>query len=439
MAEKHPIDAEIALEVDWPPVVPEGTDRVRDASLGRFSLRFVDQILTSYKSDKGDVGSHVEIPTFDLAEWIASNWWPLLFEPPKSDTDDTTDYLHRHWLGAARSGFALPDVTFAPAGDRIEVTAKECYLRFARLAFLENATGSVSREAFQGAFAAFVEGVLDRLTKSGVSDTSAHEAWQLIKSTDKDAEDYCRLVGSLGLCPYDEHPEIDAILEQVSSALDGKMVADICEASDSQSLRRVAAVGEKLTAALPYGQAVDFSCLASIDAPSDHSLAAYRWGLDGTRLVRQHFGISSRDPTGSASFFEKLGFDVGKAVSVTDNSTDLVRIPAAFARDDDFMKVALGEPREAQRRFTAARAAFLGWIEGDDAKRFVTGARTRNQQASRAFAAELLAPISYIQSRTGGRTISTYRIDEIAEELHVSPAVVRYQAQNNRMHVAESW
>jgi hypothetical protein len=103
------------------------------------------------------------------------------------------------------------------------------------------------------------------------------------------------------------------------------------------------------------------------------------------------------------------------------------------------MKVALGEPREAQRRFTAARATFLGWIEGDKAKRFVTGARTRSQQASRAFAAELLAPISYIQSRTGGRTISTYRIDEIADDLHVSPAVVRYQAQNNRMHVAENW
>jgi hypothetical protein len=438
MAEKHPADAEIALEVEWPQIVPEGTDRARDASLGRLSLRFVDQILTSYKSDKGDVGSHVEIPTYDLAEWIASNWWPLLFEPPKSD-DETTDYVHRHWLGAARSGFALPDVTFAPAGDRIEVTAKECYLRFARLTFLENATGSVSREAFQGAFSVFVEGVLDRLTKRGVSDTSAHEAWQLVKGTDKDAEDYCRLVGSLGLCPYDEHPEIDAILEQVSSALDVSMMVDLCEASDSQSLRSVAAVAEKLTGALPRGQIVDFSCLANIDAPSDHSLAAYRWGLEGTKLVRQYLGISSRDPAGAGSFFEKLGFDVNRTESVTDNSTDLVRISAAFARDDDSMKVALGEPRETQRRFTAARAAFLGWIEGDKAKRFVTGARTRNQQASRAFAAELLAPISHIQSRTGGRTISTYRIDEIAEELHVSPAVVRYQAQNNRMHVAENW
>jgi hypothetical protein len=332
MAEKHPIETEIALDVEWPQLVPEGTDRAHDASLGRLSLRFVDQILTSYKSDKGDVGSHVEIPTYDLAEWIASNWWPLLFEPPKSDTDETADYLNRHWLGAARSGFALPDVMFAPAGDRIEIIAKECYLRFARLTFLESAAGSVSREEVQSAFSDFVESVLNRLTRSGVSDTPAHEAWQLVKSTDQEAEDYCRLVGSLGLCPYDNHPEIDAILEQVSSALDANMVADLCEASDGQNLRSVAAVAQKLTDALPQGQTADFSCLSSIDAPSDSSLAAYRWGLHGTKLVRQYLGISSRDPAGSESFFERLGLDVNKTISATDNSTDLMRISAAFAQ-----------------------------------------------------------------------------------------------------------
>jgi hypothetical protein len=155
--------------------------------------------------------------------------------------------------------------------------------------------------------------------------------------------------------------------------------------------------------------------------------------------MRQHFGISSRDPHGSASFFEQLRLDINNAITVTDNAADLARVSAAFAREDEALSVALGEAREAQRRFTAARAAFLGWIEQSKVKRLVTGARTRDQQASRAFAAELLAPISYIRSRTGGEAISTYRIDEIADELNVSPAVVCYQAQNNRMTVAQSW
>jgi hypothetical protein len=439
MAEKHTIDAEIALDVGWPPIAPEGGDRSRTTSIGRFSLRLIDQTLTNYKSDKGDVGSHLEIPTYDLVEWMASNWWSLLFEPPKSDVGETSDYLNRHWLGTARSGFALPDVMFIPAGDRIEVVAKECYLRFARLTFLEEADERVDRESVRSAFSSFIENVLDRLSNHGVSDTLAHDAWHLIKTTDEAEERYCRLVGSLGLCPYDDNPEIDAILEKAASMLDVDMMADLCEASDDQSLRSVALIAEKLASAIPQGRAVDFSCISTIEVPADNSSKAYRWGLEGIRRVRQHLGISSRDPVGSEAFFDQLGLDVSHSVNVTDNSADLIRLAGAFARDDESMSIALGETGEAQRRFTAARATFLGWVGESRAKRFVTGARTRTQQASRAFAAELLAPISYIQSRTGGGSISTYRIDEIADELRISPAVVRYQAQNNRMHVADNW
>jgi hypothetical protein len=440
MAQKHPIDADIAIEVVWPPEIPEGDDPVVDASLCRFSLRLFDQILTSYKSDKGDVGSHLEIPTYHLVEWIASNWWPLLFEPPKGDSEESDDYNGRHWIGVARNGFALPDVSIVPAGDRIEITARECYLRFARLTFLENANGSVARESVASTLQEFVEGALRRLSANGISDTPAHEAWGLIKSTDQKAEEYCRLVGSLGLCPYDDHTEIDAILERVTSVLDRTMITDLCEAADVSSFRSAAVLAEKLKSALPQGQAVDLSCLRNVEIPLDNLPAAYRWGLEATKRVRQHLGISSRDPSGGNSFFDQVGLDVSKSIVIApDNASDLARVAAALEREDVCLNVALGEAKESQRRFTAARAAFLGWIKADHTRRLVTGARTRDQQASRAFAAELLAPISYIQSRTGGRTISVYRIDEIADELAVSPAVVRYQAQNNRMHVADNW
>jgi Zn-dependent peptidase ImmA (M78 family) len=61
----------------------------------------------------------------------------------------------------------------------------------------------------------------------------------------------------------------------------------------------------------------------------------------------------------------------------------------------------------------------------------ITRARVRDQQASRAFAAELLAPADYIRSRVSNEVMSAYRAHEIAEELDASMTVVKYQARNN--------
>jgi hypothetical protein len=75
-------------------------------------------------------------------------------------------------------------------------------------------------------------------------------------------------------------------------------------------------------------------------------------------------------------------------------------------------------------------------MAAQDASRLVTRARTREQQASRAFAAEMVAPIGYIRRRGGGQgALSSSRVEELARELQVSTQVVMYQAQNNRISV----
>jgi hypothetical protein len=88
----------------------------------------------------------------------------------------------------------------------------------------------------------------------------------------------------------------------------------------------------------------------------------------------------------------------------------------------------------AYEKYLRFARAFLGWSSGSRASRLITSARTREQQGCRAFAAELLAPSDYIQRRAGGSAISMFRIEEIAADLEVSPAVVKWQAQNNKLH-----
>jgi hypothetical protein len=153
---------DLRFDVSWPDRPTAGGLPLFDASVGRLSISIQDVLVTSYKSDKGDVGTELTIPLYDVAEWIVNNWWALLFEPRKSDEEDN-GFRSRHWLGYARDGFALPDFWFHPVGDEIEVCAHEKYLRFARLQFLNSATASMPTASVRAALTDFVEDVLQKM------------------------------------------------------------------------------------------------------------------------------------------------------------------------------------------------------------------------------------------------------------------------------------
>ena len=148
----------------------------------------------------------------------------------------------------------------------------------------------------------------------------------------------------------------------------------------------------------------------AIRFPAPHRLARVRVESSGCRLQSEGIDPSSAD------------------LSNREGSTP-AKLSGAMKRDDLTMQMALGEPQLPRRRFAAARGAFLGWSSGVRSSRLITSARTREQSGRRAFAAELLAPSEYVRRRAGGSAIFMFRVEEIASELEVSPAVVKWQAQ----------
>jgi Zn-dependent peptidase ImmA (M78 family) len=103
------------------------------------------------------------------------------------------------------------------------------------------------------------------------------------------------------------------------------------------------------------------------------------------------------------------------------------------------MRLSLAGSNPAHRKFAAARASFLAWSNKTDDSRLVTTARTRDQQASRAFAAELLAPAKFLKQRLGKRgDVSPFVLDKLSDEMGISPTVVRYQARNNGYFISEA-
>ena len=142
--------------------------------------------------------------------------------------------------------------------------------------------------------------------------------------------------------------------------------------------------------------------------------------------MRKHFHIPNADPEGGQRFLSVLGFD--SILPIDGRRGD--RIDGALRKRAATMHVAALADKEPQRRFTIARAAFLGWANDADSSHLVTAAITRDQQASRAFAAEIIAPIGYIRTKAGNRILSNHGVQQIAETLNAPVGAVKYQAAN---------
>jgi hypothetical protein len=412
-------------------------DALLEATIARLQIDVGDSIVTQFRSDKGDTGDAVEIPAYHLAEWIAENWWALLYEPLKSDEDEAShQFVRRHWVGSARNGFALPDLMLVPNDDCIEITARSAYLKHSRLTFEQDAHITLLTEEVARELRRFVSETVRRLRDQKIERSYLHNAWQLIEETDQDSEEFCRLMGSLGLSPYaSNNEEIENVLSDLDKKFDTEALRDLCEAATPQSFERLAKAAESFIERLGGAPEVQLSRIDEVECEDDLRHAAWHWGVNAARKVRESFGILHADREGATKIFESLDVDSeANNVPRYEGGSNAV-LTGALERSHQAMRLAILDDKVAQKRFTFARAAFLGWQTKGETARLVTTAKTRDQQASRAFAAEVLAPISFVKSRARGRYLSQTGIAEIARECQVSPWVITYQATNNGIRV----
>jgi hypothetical protein len=426
---------EFSIDVDWPCAAPDTGVPDLDATVGCLRLRIDDLDLTTHQADGANEGVGVTLPAVLVAQWLAENWWPLLWEPAKGDDSfEDPGFVARHWLGSARRGFALPDIWFLPSDALVELAARPAYLPFAAMQFTAACRTRTDKAAFQRACWSFLEGVRARLQALGATAELFDQAFERLRTTEPEAEAYCRHVGALGLDPYIEHSEVDALLDRIVAEFAPSIVWDICKAARPDTLAATVGAAQ---AAQERLEAADRSTLAPLTRtavpPDRPEYPAWRFGLESANAVREAVGIDPGDPSGGDRFFQAL--DVGLEQKDGPADADAPTYAMVQRRETEF-RIGLLHRRERSRRFHAARAAFLAWQGQPFDCRLVTPAVERDQQAGRAFAAELLAPIRYIRQRAGQHALSYYLVEDIAEDLKVDSAVVAYQARNNGLSVS---
>lgn len=439
----------IDFRVEWQQA-PGVRDRVLAHTWCRLTIEADGQVVTRAIDNRaGSVRDGVYGSAFPLCCWIVENWWFLQheayrFRRPSGSRDLARNrhdraWVRRHSLLAAREGGALPDLTLFRDGDAI-VARWQPDGRDATHPFLRFASEGQTRMAVEAAtngLASFVDCVLQRVDDLEAPEIEAfRRAWAAISEATPDERELCGWSARLGLDPYDPDELTDQHEESIRasvSAMEAELREDLLDASTADGLPAdvdwIAAAHDIATSAGTRAASKPKQPLMS----AIREFTAYETGYECARALRQDLPTPNGDPvTDVREAMQQVGWAQSPLLTTPSKPASLIDAVVDRSPSGAAVVVAPADCGFRQERFRLARALFLQHFAAAPGRRLVTAAHTWDQQASRAFAAEFLAPAAALARHVGVR-VSLRDIDELAEEYQVSPLVIEHQIENHRL------
>lgn len=397
-------------------------------------------ITRSRDHQDGTLHDHIEVPLYPLAESLASNWWFLTGESPRSrvDTEDH-DFRQRHSLVHGGDGYLFPNLIAFPDGERVEmVWSRTPADDLSSLEFLDEGHANAGIPDFRQACASLIEKVVRRLDASDAKATYLHDEWARIRGADAEEAATCETAAGLGWDPYD----LDDTRWKAMERLDrlGGVLGEAVPAMDSGSPESVIESCNALTRAFEAartgcGSFPDLESIRrEIETPVGPASRSAPW-RDGYRLARRLRRILGLD--GAPLPTEELARALEQPPEFLDRAP-----PADFSATALFDGVvaqdtngrasfALRPSREDSRRFVMCRALAEALTVRADA--VLTRAPTHRQKRNRAFAAEFLAPAEALRQRVPHWIVHEDAVAELAETFCVSAVVIERQLENHRI------
>ena len=378
----------------------------------RFASRIWDKTLQIERTS-------LYLPAFPVAEWIVQNWWSLLNELCSSDTvpksavhPTQSKWVKRHCLRSADSSLMLPSLYIFNDGKSLRAewqSDPQGSMPNMPGEFIADGADQLDSNATQDSLAQFINTVLDRVTQ--VDDTRVHELmehWRAIRGADGEEQAFCTFAGRMGIDPYDRiemSDELARFLEQTTARPDDPLLRDLTEVARPDSIVQQWSWLLGVGADLELGSnPVDLS----FDIPSRGS-SPPQFGYRLARLVRAAAKVSPESPLDSV---ESVAQDiVGRGFRIEDRNQvpgqGIRAIIGRSARDGDIVVAGPQPSRQDSQRFLNARSLYHALVTTQNSHRLVTDAFSWDQKASRAFAAELLAPQQAVANRVpaSGQTL----------------------------------
>ena len=412
------------------------------AGFGRLEVSVGDRLLTLFRDrDEGSASAHLPagplVSGYHLAEWFATHWWRLRWEPGgKYVNSSTYTWDLSHKMSSVGEGYIWPNITFNCDGHLCEVSSSTTEDPYTPIEYLGSDTFHVSARVWEDAVDRFVTDVLSLLDTAKVHDSELHAIWRELSEERSDAAltAYRRTEALLGF-DVDEGDEahIKAVLgdaEDLGSDAVNELAAgaggDRTSASDIRSVSETAG----FTANPEDG--VSFSPTDLPDVLQWGQVAAWRIGKQLAGFVRTQAGL----PDGPLNN-QVLADLAGTSRCAVENCEASGPIAWVFAPGGTQGRIVLRSKWLANRRFDMARVVgdrmfSMARCVPAEPLSPATSSYSYRQKAQRSFAAELLCPWHAIADdfEAGFDDVD---IERVAAQFQVSERVVENVLDNNQM------
>lgn len=369
----------------------------------------------------------IRTSAYPLAMWIAEHWYALTEHQRASSTDpyalQWTGRIRPQWLPwhnvrGAGDGMPWPDLTLVPEGALTRlVWFKGPGLAGQPVTFLTSGNVFVPTTDLRAELTELVESVLARLNSAGVGETPLHEEWRSLADLDEEERSFARACARLGLDPFAvEDPLADQVVA-LEQSVGAELLDDFLDSADPHDLaastRWVAEASEALRGAKP----VEFD----VGAFAIDDRRPWFAGYEAARALRTRLGYSVEDPVP----LEDL---VG--VSTLDEQARGLR--GVAGRVEEGVGVVLPRHNGGQLATRFSQAWALGLVTlGNRRLHLLDPSHRSLPRASRAFAAELLAPAEGIARHLERSPDPGERAFElIADHYRTNSTLIEHQFQN---------
>lgn len=360
--------------------------------------------------------NYTVVPAYPLAEGLATKWWWLV-----------AGRSGKLCLRRFREGFALPNITVSIDGREITIECDRYQYDNPAVNFLESAIEMVSVGKFETMARNLITDVLERLGKKQIGKTTLEERWADIRRSQNDPEEreFCEAAGAMGVDPYMASEAETQLILQSADLFEKDQLRELLASQDPKAInvdlewvRRQDQ--ERKAARMRDLEVISRDIRTAVERKGYRE--AWRLGYATAMTTRQEFGIDIGKPPSRMADLERV-FGADRSPVGDGHGRNL----RAMVTVNGGLAIVVGNFKdERTQSFALARAVGDYLLFGRSGRSPVMDTYSFQQQAGRAFAAELLAPGNRIREMHE----DGWTEEDIADDLFVSTRVVRHQIEN---------
>ncbi len=419
-----------ALEIALSPErLDEGTPEEK-ACFGLLRVRTGDiELVSGFDHYTGGYRAGPLVSGYHLGEWLAWNWWRLMWEPKTS----SPDWWRAHNMTAIGEGYSWPNLTISSDGVRTVLLPRGSVRADAKpFRYMGAPPVIVPRKAFESAVDDFLGKLVARLEETGIGASNFRTLWSdvLAERADPETSKRRKLEALLGRDPdAEDGRDLEKLIldaEQLGEGAAEELAAEAGQSNRMYTIEDIAGLANRFGQELNPQDAVHTGSLT--DLKSGGETPAWLLGSRAAQRLREREKLGDRK-VASKALFQMAGIGARGAERAARGNASF---SFSLDRGDGSGQIVIRRRGKEGSRFDVAR--LLGdrlVVCGADRLRAATHAYTYRQQMQRAFAAEFLCPFEAVEDILRG-DYSAEAQEEAARHFEVSPLVVRTQLVNRK-------